>query len=268
MIPRFRVLAVLVGGLAAGALPVLATRVLAEDSREAARAEAAAPSDPAAVAIADRVMAALGGRRRWDALRGLRWTFGVAVDDTVRSTRRHSWDKWTGWDRIERQDSGGRRIVVVVNVNDGTGRAWVNGRAAEGDSLRQLLELGKSLWINDAYWLLMPYKLRDPGVTLEDAGEAVVDGAPCDKIALSFARVGQTPGDHYWVYVRRRDDRVVKWDMVLQGNQPPPRSYTWEDWLETGGLWFATAHRDGRRNVSTRDIEVAAEIPAAEFVAP
>jgi hypothetical protein len=28
-----------------------------------------------------------------------------------------------------------------------------------------LFEKG-SLWINDAYWLVMPWKLQDPGVTL------------------------------------------------------------------------------------------------------
>jgi hypothetical protein len=28
------------------------------------------------------------------------------------------------------------------------------------------LRKGKNWWINDAYWLVMPWKLQDPGVTL------------------------------------------------------------------------------------------------------
>jgi hypothetical protein len=55
----------------------------------AARAETPS-SDPKAVAIADQVMKALGGRERWDSLEGLRWAFEFAVNDTVKSSRSHS----------------------------------------------------------------------------------------------------------------------------------------------------------------------------------
>jgi hypothetical protein len=33
-------------------------------------------SASSATALADRVMTALGGKQRWDSVRGLRWTFG------------------------------------------------------------------------------------------------------------------------------------------------------------------------------------------------
>lgn len=46
---------------------------------------ARAQSDPKAIAVADQVMAALGGHDRWDRLVGLEWTFDVAIRDTVRS---------------------------------------------------------------------------------------------------------------------------------------------------------------------------------------
>ena len=35
------------------------------------------------------------------------------------------------------------------------------------EQLGEMLENGRRAWINDSYWLVMPYKLRDPGVTLE-----------------------------------------------------------------------------------------------------
>ena len=53
-----------------------------------ARSETPA-SDPKAVAIADQVMQALGGKQPWDALNGLRWSFGAEVNDTVRDTTRY-----------------------------------------------------------------------------------------------------------------------------------------------------------------------------------
>jgi len=50
-------------------------------------------SDAKAVEIADQVMTALGGKQQWDALKGLRWSFGSMVGDSVRSTRRHAWTR-------------------------------------------------------------------------------------------------------------------------------------------------------------------------------
>ena len=53
-------------------------------------------------------------------------------------------------------------------------------RADWGDdmvSVQEYLELGHRTWINDSYWMFMPYKLLDPGVTLAYAGErALEDG--------------------------------------------------------------------------------------------
>ena len=40
-------------------------------------------SDPKAIAVADQVMKSLGGKKRWDDLRGIRWSFGAERNDTV-----------------------------------------------------------------------------------------------------------------------------------------------------------------------------------------
>ena len=48
-----------------------------------------AASDPRAIEVADQVMKALGGKESWDRLHVLRWTFEVAVGDTLRAGRRH-----------------------------------------------------------------------------------------------------------------------------------------------------------------------------------
>lgn len=246
--------------------PVLVTAVLlALPARAPAET---ADSDPKAVALADQVMEALGGRAAWDALPGLRWTFGSSVNDTVRSSRRHAWNKHTGWHRVEGATPAGGTFRFVHNLNTGEGRAWMDGTAIEGDSLKKLLERAKAIWINDTYWMLMPYKLRDPGVRLTLDGEHRDGGQVWDRLALSFENVGRTPGDRYWVYVNRATKRVERWDMVLEGAQPPPRTYSWEGWEPHAGLWFPTAHRDGARNVFTKDVEAVTAFGPGEFIAP
>ena len=226
------------------------------------------PSDPRAVAVADRVMKALGGQKRWNDLPGLRWTFGSSVGDTVRSSRRHAWNKRTNWHRVEGKTRAGQAFCFIHRVGTGQGMAWMDGVPNEGDSLTKLLKRAQSLWINDTYWMLMPYKLRDPGVMLAYDGEAQEAGATYDKIALSFDHVGETPGDHYWVYVNRANDRVERWEMVLQDDQPPPRAYTWEGWEQHDGLWFPTAHRQDKLNVFTNAVETVRSFGPTEFTAP
>ena len=225
------------------------------------RAETAA-SDPKAVRIADQVMMALGGKARWEQTRYFRWTFEASVNDTLRPGRRHLWDKYTGWHRVDGTTRSGQAFCYIENLNDSTGMAWVSGQRIEGDSLKKLMRAAHGQWINDSYWFLMPYKLRDPGVTLKYDGEARdPTGAVGDRLALSFDKVGMTPGDRYWVYVDRRTHRIVRWDHLLEGGAPPPTPWTLEDWEEHDGLWFATAHRNARRVVYTRAIDMTAPRP-------
>jgi hypothetical protein len=226
------------------------------------------PSDPKAVAIADQVMKALGGSERWAELHGLRWTFGSEHNDTLRSARRHAWDKRTGLHRVEGKNRTGQPFVFIENIHDGSGRAWIDGAEIPADSAKKLMKTAFRMWTNDTYWLLMPYKLRDPGVILGYDGEVKEGDLTYDKVALSFDHVGQTPGDRYWIFVNRASHRIERWERVLEGDQPPPVGETWEGWQEHGGLWFATAHRKGGDNVFTRDIETVSEFRPTEFTAP
>jgi hypothetical protein len=229
------------------------------------------PAPDRAVAIADQVMEGLGGKARWDQLRYLRWTFQASVNDTLRPARRHAWDKHTGWHRVEGTTRSGQAFVYIENLGDSTGMAWVNGTPIEGDSLRKLMNTAHAYWINDSYWFLMPYKLRDPGVNLVYDGESKDStGAVRDKLALSFANVGMTPGDRYWVYVDRASHRVVGWEHLLQGAEPPPVPWTWEGWEEHDGLWFPTAHRNltANRFLYTREVETSSEARPGEFERP
>jgi hypothetical protein len=67
-------------------------------------------------------------------------------------------------------------------------------------------------WINDSYWLLMPYKLTDPGVRLRHLGtRALPDGEQADVLGLTFSAVGLTPQNRYEVLVNARTRLVERW---------------------------------------------------------
>lgn len=253
-------------------LALVAAVIIVAGCSRAPRSTATGPdpgSDPRAVTIANEVMTALGGEARWDSLPGIRWSFGNMLGDSVRSTRRHAWNKLTGEHRVEGVNRAGQHFTFIHTVGDTmTGMAWMDGQKIEGDSLLKLLHRAEALWVNDTYWFLMPYKLRDQGVTLAYAGDTSMNGATYDRLGLSFSHVGLTPGDRYRVFVNRANHRVEYWDMVLEGDTPPPVGYTWEGWEDHDGLWFPTAHRRDSVNVFTNHVETVSAFGPAEFREP
>ena len=91
----------------------MAVAILATLTGAAGSSSAATPtgSDPEAVAVADRVMQALGGEAAWNATRYLRFDFAVDRGGKTVIRRAHAWDKWTGRYRVEGKDKDGRDVV-------------------------------------------------------------------------------------------------------------------------------------------------------------
>lgn len=203
-----------------------------------------ASSDPAAVALAESTLAVMGGRDAWNATRFLRWTFS--------GRRIHHWDKGTGDVRIASGTS-----LVLMNVISKTGRAWENGvEITEEMAIAAALEDGYGAWVNDSYWLVMPYKLLDPGVVLRDGAEdALLDGRPAHKIVVTFENVGLTPGNKYDVWIAKDTGLVEEWAYYENGEDAQPRfRLPWGGWETFGKIRLATKHgRDQDWNIAVFD---------------
>jgi len=235
-------------------------------------APAPAQDEPAAPAAADeaqalvaRVMEALGGEKAWEATRYLHFRFA--------GRRTHWWDRYTGRHRLEGTNQEGQSYLVLHDVDDRgeTGRAWVEGEPAKGEAATELVKNAYAAWINDTYWLLAPYKLRDPWVTLSYDGRETVNGVTYDKLHLSFEGVGLTPGDQYWMYVHPETGLVDRWAYVLESQQPPPTAWEWKGWRRYGpGILLADqrVQPEGGRELPLAPIEVPDELPDAVFESP
>jgi hypothetical protein len=223
-----------------------------------------APETPSAKAVADQVMQALGGRQAWDATHFIRFTFA--------GRRTHTWDKWTGRHRLEGSTQDGKKYLVLENVNTHEGQAWLDGKPVEGDDLKTWLDRGYGAWVNDTYWLLMPYKLEDPGVNLDSLGTEEIDGRTYDKLHLSFGQVGLTPGDQYWTWINRDTHLMDRWAYLLQ-DQPrdaAPTAWLWQGWQRYGKILLAPtrAQVGGDRKLEMADIAVFDTLPDAVFTSP
>jgi hypothetical protein len=188
------------------------------------------PASQAAAELADRVLEAMGGREAWEATRYLRFNFF--------GFRLHHWDRYTGRHRLEGKTQDGDEYLVLHNVLSREGEAWMNGQKLSGEKRAELLENAYGAWVNDTYWLLMPYKLRDPGVNLALDGEEEIDGVVYDKLLLTFDGVGLTPGDRYWAYVNRESGVMERWAYHLEGWEADrePTHWRWLDWQRYGRI--------------------------------
>jgi hypothetical protein len=89
------------------------------------------------VAVAERVMQALGGEAAWNATRYLRFDFAVDRGGKTLMRRAHTWDKWTGRYRVEGKDKDGRDTVIVMNINSKEGSAPSAARRSKAHSSRR-----------------------------------------------------------------------------------------------------------------------------------
>ena len=193
-------------------------------------------SDPVAIALADSIMIASGGRKAWDETQYLKWNFF--------GSRRHIWNKKTG-DLVifGIRDS----FKIKMNINDLSGEVFMDDRyLTKEDSLDQYLQKGKEMWINDAYWVFLPYKLKDSGVTLKKLEkDTMSNGVLAERLQLSFNNVGVTPDNKYIVYLEPRTNLLSQWDFYSKFDDEKARFSTpWADYKKHGDI-FLSGDRGG-----------------------
>ena len=187
-----------------------------------------AGSDPKAIALADSVMKALGGRKAWDDTRYIQWNF--------LGRRNLLWDKHAQRARIEDPN---QELVYILDLENNQGQIAQHGQLLEDQKVvDSLVARGKSMWINDSYWLVMPFKLKDSGVTLKYQGEAYTkDSTAAEVIQLTFENVGDTPDNRYRIYIDPATYRVAQWEFFRTADSETPAIQSlWQDYRRYGNI--------------------------------
>jgi len=211
-------------------------------------------SDQKAIEIADKVMKAMGGQKNWDETRFIVWDFFGA--------RKLYWDKLTGNVRVVSLKDN---FIVLVNIHDMTGRVGKNGKEiTDPETLKKYLAIGKSMWINDSYWLVMPFKWKDPGVNLNYLRQDTTsEGKAAEVIQLTFDSVGETPQNKYEIYVDQETNLVADWAYFKNANDEKPEfKNAWKHYKQYGNILLSFDRGKGR---FLTDIEVLDELPPEMF---
>ncbi len=211
-------------------------------------------SDSLAIGWADATMMAMGGREKWDATRYISWNF-FGRRDLI-------WDKYTGDVRIEAPKDS---LVFLVNINDETGKVQFKGKdITDADSISNLLERAKRIWINDSYWLVMPFKLKDSGVTLKYLGEGKIEtGDDAHILELTFVDVGVSPNNKYEIFITKGDSLVKQWAFYSNAQQDSASAiWPWDNYQEYNGLKLSADRSD---NLGPRNVQVYDSLPKEAF---
>lgn len=202
--------------------------------------------DPKAVAIANKVMDAMGGQQKWDDLKYVSWTFFGA--------RHLLWDKHNNRVRIKNTTDS---TLYLVDLDTGEGKKLSPGKLTLSSIDQLAIDKGKSIWINDMYWLFMPFKLQDPGVNLKYLREGkTLTGIKCDVLELTFNEVGDTPDNKYEVYVDQSDNLVKQWSFFNRSHVKEPSAvWPWDNYKSYNGLLLSADRSDkkGPSNVKVYD---------------
>lgn len=185
---------------------------------------APAQADEAADKLVAEVMRAHGAAA-FAGVKTLRFTFVVEEKGKAEPLleAKHVWEI-----AAQRATVSWKGKTVTINLADPASYAEGDAKAAYGR------------WVNDSYWLIAPFKLRDAGTQVRAGGKRTVDGAEYETLEISYAGVGLTPGDRYTWYLDPKTKLLVRWDYRPTADKvfSSPRT----DFIEVAGMKFSTVH--------------------------
>lgn len=226
-------------------------------------------SDEKAIAIADKVFAAMGGQA-WAKTRFLKFSFVVKRGEAPPVQRTHYWDKAAQRSRMEGPSKDGKPVIAIVDHTTKQGQATLDGQLLFDTDAKKFIDLAHRNLINDSYWLFMQFKLKDPGTRLRYEGELKAGPITYDKILLSFDDgIGLTSKDKYWLYVNRATSTIERWSYVLTDSPAgtTPMAWEWTDWQETGGMKLAMkkAQAGGEVEILLENVQAFDTLPDTVF---
>jgi len=146
--------------------------------------------------------------------------------------------------------------MLFADVNQKKGRVMIHGNEILTDSISKFLDYGNARFINDTYWLAMPWKLNDPGVHLTH----VTNSGDC-VLTLTFDNVGLTPGDTYYVIADASSGQLKGWKYKLEDGEED--EFDWSGWIESGGVRLSEVKtsRDSKTIIRTDRIKTFESVP-------
>lgn len=190
---------------------------------------------PEAEQLADDMLAALN-EEAYLSINTLSWTFPGG--------HHYVWNKKENYVKVSWDDY---EVEFFPDTKDG--KAIQAGEVLTGKDQRKAIEKAWGYFANDSFWLIAPYKIRDPGTT-----RAIVQTEEGKGLLVHYASGGVTPGDTY-LWILDANNRPKAWKMWVDIIPIGGLRFSWESWKQYKGAWLAPIHQ-GMISVNLTGLEV------------
>ncbi len=106
-------------------------------------------------------------------------------------------------------------------------------------------------FINDSFWLIAPFKVRDTGVV-----RSTVDVEGGRGLLVTYTMGGETPGDSY-LWIIDEEGFPKAWKLWTSNVPIGGLKVKWGGWVEKQGVWFSTFHPSWIIDLEITDLEVS-----------
>jgi hypothetical protein len=172
------------------------------------------------------------GIESFDQVAAIRYTFSAQLPG-IDISRSWTWEPKADRVTYEGKDKSGKPVKVTYL------RSELSSQPAQ---VKQEIDPG---FINDQYWLLLPFHVAWDGAAVEDAGTSKLPlgGGSAEKIVVKYASDGgYSPGDTWELYVGT-DGRIQELVFRRGGSEKPSVVVaTWADYKKAGPLLFSLDH--------------------------
>ncbi len=198
--------------------------------------EPAGESGTKADQLAEEVLKVLN-KPAFDTIPYLQWEF-------FRPGQKYFWDKLNEKAVIEWKDN-----KVILDLKSLAASAYINGVAQDIEQTAKMKDKAWSLWCNDSFWLIAPFKLFDPGTTRQ-----IIENQDEKGLLVSYIDGGVTPGDKY-LWLLDENNRPTGWKMWTSIIPVKGMYSGWSGWENHMGTQLATSHTLAGKEVSLKGVK-------------
>lgn len=197
--------------------------------------------------LANKMLKALN-KSAWDSTSVVAWTH--------KGGHQFVWDKKKQMVEVKWGENN-----VLLNLKEwNKGKAFSEGKEITDSQLDVLRGKAWSIFCNDSFWLIAPYKVFDEGVSRKIV--KTEDGA--EALLASYSTGGVTPGDSYlWILDANGVPKAFKlWVKVIPIGGV---SATWDNWKTTQtGAIIAQNHKLGPLDLNVTDLRTGNDLAAVK----
>lgn len=194
---------------------------------------------PAAEVLADKMLQAVN-KEAWDTTFAVQWSF---------SGHNYLWDRKNDFVRVQWDD-----YEVLLNTYELQGISYKNDAVLNGQDHKEAIEAAWEYFANDSFWLIAPYKIRDPGTE-----RLLVETEDGEALMVHYTSGGVTPGDTY-LWLLDHDGTPKAWQLWVQIIPIGGIEFSWEEWqtFETGAR--ISLFHDGPIDLKISNVAVADDV--------